>query len=310
MEYLLLILGLAILIVGGEFLVKGAVGIAHRYELSPLVVGMTIVSFGTSAPELLVSVQAALEGHPQISIGNVVGSNIANLALVLGITTIIFPMSVKGDTIKIDWPMMMGATVLFYLAIVFDSILNWYEGLAFVLILATFVVWLIRKSRAEKNEDDKIEQKEKAANILSSILLIIGGGIGLSFGAKFLLDNAVKIAANFEVSEHIIAATIVAFGTSVPELTTSCIAAFKKQTDISLGNLIGSNLFNILGILGITGMITEIPISADVMSYDIFWMLGISFFILPLVLFGKKISKFGGVILFATYILYIIFLLN
>ncbi|MBL4624750.1 MAG: calcium/sodium antiporter [Flavobacteriales bacterium] len=310
MEYFYLILGLVVLVVGGGVLVRGAVAIAYRYELSPLVVGMTIVSFGTSAPELLVSVQAALEGHPQISIGNIVGSNISNLALVLGITTIIFPMPVKENTIKIDWPMMMGATILFYLVVAFDGVLNWYEGLSFVIILVAFLFWLIRKSRKESKLEEKVETNEEAESMVKSISLVVAGCVGLALGAKWLLDGAVTIAENFGVSEHIIGVTIVAFGTSVPELTTSCIAAFRKQTDISLGNLIGSNLFNILAILGITGMIKEIPISAEVLSYDIFWVLGISFFILPLVVFDKKISRLGGSILFAAYVAYVYFLLR
>lgn len=310
MEYLFLILGLVVLVVGGESLVRGAVAIAYRYKLSPLVVGMTIVSFGTSAPELLVSLQAALTGSPDIAIGNVIGSNISNLALVLAITAMIFPMPVKDDTIRIDWPMMMGATVLFYLAIVFDNKLNWYEGLAFVMILATFVVWLIKKSRTENKEEEKIMQKEKATRMPYPILLVILGCVGLSFGARWLLDAAKVIAVNIGISEHVISVTIIAFGTSVPELTTSCIAAFRKQTDISLGNLIGSNLFNILAILGITGMVKEIEISAEVFNYDIFWLLGLSLFILPLVLLQKRISRIGGVMLFAIYISFLYFLLK
>ena len=307
MEYLFLILGLVVLVVGGEFLVRGAVAIAYRYKLSPLVVGMTIVSFGTSAPELLVSLQAALIGAPDIAIGNVIGSNISNLALVLGITAMIFPMPVKDDTIKIDWPMMMGATVLFYLAIVFDNKLNWYEGLAFVVILVTFIVWLIRKSRTENKEEEKIMQKEEATSMLYPILLVIVGCVGLALGANWLLEGAKKVAVNIGMSEHVIGVTIIAFGTSVPELTTSCIAAFRKQTDISLGNLIGSNLFNILAILGITGMVKEIKISAEVFNYDIFWLLGLSLFILPLVLLQKRISRIGGVMLFVIYISYLYF---
>ena len=310
MEYLFLILGLVVLVVGGEFLVRGAVAIAYRYKLSPLVVGMTIVSFGTSAPELLVSLRAALVGAPDIAIGNIIGSNIANLALVLGITTIIFPMPVKDDTIRIDWPMMMGATVLFYLAIVFDNKLNWYEGLAFVMILVTFVVWLIKKSRTENKEEEKIMQKEKATRMPYPILLVILGCVGLAFGANWLVDGAKIVAVNIGISDHVIGVTIIAFGTSVPELTTSCIAAFRKQTDISLGNLIGSNLFNILAILGITGMVKEIKISAEVFNYDIFWLLGLSLFILPLVLLQKRISRIGGVMLFAIYISYLYFLLK
>jgi cation:H+ antiporter len=309
MEYLCLIFGLIVLVIGGEILVRGAVAIAYRYKLSPLVVGMTIVSFGTSAPELLVSVQAALVGSPDIAIANIIGSNISNLALVLGITTIIFPMPVKANTIKIDWPMMMGATILFYLAIAFDSKFSWYEGLSFVVILIAFLVWLIRKSRKDSMQEEIVDKKESSEGVLKSVLLVVGGCVGLALGAKWLLDGAVTIAGSYGVSEHIIGVTIVAFGTSIPELTTSCIAAFRKQTDISLGNLIGSNLFNILAVLGITGIIKEIPISAGVLSYDMFWLLGISFIIFPVVVFNRKISRFGGFFLFCTYATYVYFLI-
>jgi cation:H+ antiporter len=309
MDYLYLLLGLVILVVGGEILVKGAVAVAYRFKISPLVVGMTVVSFGTSAPELLVSVQAALDGHPAISIGNIIGSNISNLALVLGLTTLIFPMPVRDNTIKIDWPVMMGASLLFYGAIAFDSLFNWYEGLIFVLLLVIFIYWMISKSRKENKQVAESNHTEEIGGIGKSFVLVIAGCAGLALGAKWLLDGAVSIAAGFGISEHIIGVTIVAFGTSVPELTTSCIAAIRKQTDISLGNLIGSNLFNILAILGITGMVQEIPISEEVLSYDIFWMLGISFLILPFVLFDRKINRVEGGILFATYLLYVFFLL-
>ncbi|MDA9564168.1 calcium/sodium antiporter, partial [Flavobacteriales bacterium] len=290
-------------------LVKGAVAVAYRFKISPLVVGMTVVSFGTSAPELLVSVQAALDGHPAISIGNIIGSNISNLALVLGLTALIFPMPVRDNTIKIDWPVMMGASLLFYGAIAFDSLFNWYEGLIFVLLLVTFIYWMISKSRKENKQVAESNHTEEIGGIGKSLVLVIVGFAGLALGAKWLLDGAVSIATGFGISEHIIGVTIVAFGTSVPELTTSCIAAIRKQTDISLGNLIGSNLFNILAILGITGMVHEIPISEEVLSYDIFWMLGISFLILPFVLFDRKINRVEGGILFATYLLYVFFLL-
>lgn len=307
MDYLLLLVGLIVLVVGGEVLVKGAVAIAYRFEISPLVVGMTIVSFGTSAPELLVSIQAALEGHPAISIGNVVGSNISNLALVLGLTTLIFPLPVKENTVKIDWPVMMGASLLFYLVIAFDEKLNRIEAFGFLVLLIVFLVWLIRKSRKEEKQSENREQS--AQNLARAILFVVAGCVALAFGASWLLDGAVGIATNFGVSEHVIGVTIVAFGTSVPELATSCIAAFRKQTDISLGNLIGSNIFNILAILGITGIIKEIPISSEVLSYDIFWMLGISFIILPFVLIDRKIYRIEGGILFMSYLLYVFFLI-
>ena len=311
MDYLLLIGGLAILIAGGEILVRGAVGIALKFNLSPLVIGMTIVSFGTSAPELLVSLKAALEGHPEIAIGNVVGSNIANIALVLGITTLILPIPVQKNTLKIDWPIMMAVSVLFYLFIL-NGVLNTWEGAIFVLLLLIFVIYQLKSSKSNETDDDDEalkEVKSNYSNIYLHLLFILLGVVGLAFGADWLLEGAVNIASNLGVSEHIISVTIVAFGTSVPELATSIIAAFKKQMDISVGNLIGSNIFNLLGVLGITAIIKEIPISNQVITNDVFWMLGTSFLLLPLML-NYNISRWKGAVLALSYLAYVFFLLN
>jgi cation:H+ antiporter len=307
MDIILLILGLAVLIIGGEILVKGAVGIALKFNVSVLVVGMTIVSFGTSAPELLISIKAALQGHPDISMGNVIGSNIANISLILGITTIIFPIVINKDSIRIDWPVMMAASIIMYLFIL-NQIIGFLEGLLLFLLLIVFNAFLIIKSRREnrkKAEDDDPELKVEAQmSILKGITFFLIGCIGLIFGAEWFLNGAVGIATNLGISERVIGLTIVAFGTSVPELITSTIAAFRKETDISIGNLIGSNVFNILGILGITGMVKEIPISLEILNKDIFFMLAISFLIFPMMLFKRKIGRTKGVFLLLFYIVY------
>lgn len=311
MDYILLIGGLAILIAGGEVLVRGAVGIALKFNLSPLVIGMTIVSFGTSAPELLVSLKAALEGHPEIAIGNVVGSNIANIALVLGITTLILPIPVQKNTLKIDWPIMMAVSVLFYLFIL-NGVLNTWEGAVFVLLLLIFVIYQLKSSKSNETDDDDEaleEVKSNYSNVYLHLLFILLGVVGLAFGADWLLEGSVNIASNLGVSEHIISVTIVAFGTSVPELATSIIAALKKQMDISVGNLIGSNIFNLLGVLGITAIIKEIPISNQVITNDVFWMLGTSFLLLPFML-NYNISRWKGTVLTLSYLAYVFFLLK
>lgn len=303
MEYLLLIGGLAVLIGGGEVLVRGAVGIASKFKLSPLVIGMTIVSFGTSAPELIVSLKAALEGSPEIAIGNVIGSNIANISLVLGLTAIILPIPVAVATLKRDWPIMMFVSLLFFVFILNGMLENW-EGFIFVGLLLGYIIYQLKSSKKSDEETEVVKQ-----HILISILLIAIGVVGLAFGADWLVQGAVNIAKNFGVSEHIIAVTIVAFGTSVPELVTSVVAAVKKQMDISVGNLIGSNIFNILAVLGITAIFKEIPISETVISNDIFWVLGTSFILLPLML-NYSISRWKGALLFFTYLLYVFFLLQ
>jgi cation:H+ antiporter len=312
MEYVQLIGGLIVLIITGELLVRGAVGFALKFKVSPLVIGMTIVSFGTSAPELLVSLNAALDGHPELAIGNVLGSNIANLALVLGITTMILPIVVKRTTVALDWPIMMLATVLFYL-FALNRNFDWWEGLIYVVGLIVFNVYLFWKSMRDNksalNDEIELEGDAQSLKIRKSILFIIVGAVGLALGASWLLDGAVTIATNFGVSEHIIGVTILAFGTSVPELITSIMAALKKETDISVGNLIGSNIFNLMAVLGITSMVKEIPISEQVLSNDVFWMLGISLLLFPLML-RYKIGRISGVILFASYCLYIYFVVS
>lgn len=312
MMYVLLISGLATLIVGGEFLVRGAVGIAKKAQISTLVIGMTVISFGTSAPELFVSIDAAMDGKPDIAIGNVIGSNIANIALVLGITVLIFPIAAGRNSKVIDWPMMMLATVLFYV-FALDNELVFWEGAVLFGILLIFTFLLIRNSRRTMKKD-KLESSEEEGDddidkvkdkIWLSILFTIIGLVGLYFGAEWLVDGAVDIAGSFGMEERVIAVTVVAFGTSVPELVTSAVAAFKKETDISVGNLIGSNIFNIMAVLGITSMVHPIHVSPASMNFDAWWMIGIAVALLPMMYIGKKIGRLHGVILFATYVIYI-----
>ncbi|MGB0887572.1 MAG: calcium/sodium antiporter [Vicingaceae bacterium] len=311
MEYVLLIGGLAVLIIAGELLVRGAVGIALKFNIPTIVIGMTIVSFGTSAPELLVSLKAALNNHAELAIGNVIGSNIANIALVLGVTTMILPITVKRSTVKVDWPIMMGASMLFFIFIL-NNVIEWYEGLIFTagLIAFNFYMFWNAKRKGEKEELDVDTEDLKKSSLLLNSVLIILGCIGLAFGANWLLDGAVTIASNFGVSEHVIGVTIVAFGTSVPELITSVVAAFKKHTDISVGNLIGSNIFNILGVLGITALVKEIPVTDQVINIDSLWMLAIAFLIFPLMIIGFKVNRLRGLLLFAFYGVYIYFALT
>jgi cation:H+ antiporter len=309
MMYFWLILGLVVLIIGGELLVRSAVSLAKKFHISTLVIGMTVISFGTSAPELIVSINAAIGGHPEIAIGNVIGSNIANLALVLGVTVLIFPIAVDRNTKIIDWPMMMLATLLFFLFSL-DGIIQFYEGVSLFLILVTFTYIIIRNSRRKtKRELAMAEQIEEAAldedSVPKSLLILLLGLTGLFFGARWLLDGAVNIALAWGMEERVIAVTIVAFGTSVPELITSGIAALKKETDISVGNLIGSNIFNIMAVIGLTSIVHPISVSQKSINFDMWWVIGIAVAILPMMLIGKKIGRLKGAILLSTYIIYI-----
>ena len=306
MEFFLLILGLTVLVVGGEFLVKGAVGIARNLEISPLVIGLTVVSFGTSAPELLVSLQAATEGSPEIAVGNVIGSNIANLALVLGVTVLIFPIIVERQTKLIDWPVMMLATIFFYIFLSDGEIKLW-EGIVLFSSLIVFVAWRIRKSRKES----KLIIDEHVDN--ESTFLAVGylmlGLIGLYFGSEWFVDGAVGIADYLDVPKGVIGVTVVAFGTSAPELVVSCVAAYRKQSDISIGTLIGSNIFNIMAVIGLTSIVSPIDLNglgvSQFLNFDMYWVTGIAVALLPMLYFGAKFGRLKGALLLVSYLFYV-----
>ncbi len=305
----LIVIGLILLIAGGEFLVKGAVGISVKAKLSKLVIGMTVVSFGTSSPELLVSLQSASEGLPEIAIGNVIGSNIANLALVLGVTVLIFPMPVARNTIKYDWPMMMLASLLFFV-FAYDLMIQRWEGLILFFLLVIFIIFIIMKSRksqvVEMDEIPGIEDLTQKISVWKNILYLLIGLLGLYFGSNWLISGAKSLALEVGLSNHVIGITIVAFGTSVPELATSVVAAYKKETDISVGNLIGSNIFNIMAVLGLTAIVKPIGVEENVLSWDILWMIGFALLLLPMMVFKRKVGRFSGFILLGLYIFYII----
>ncbi|MGB1103652.1 MAG: calcium/sodium antiporter [Crocinitomicaceae bacterium] len=313
MMYFYLILGLVTLIVGGEFLVRGAVGIAKKAQISTLVIGMTVISFGTSAPELFVSVGAALDGNSEIAIGNVIGSNVANLALVLGMTVLILPIIVDRNSKVIDWPMMMLATILFAL-FAMDGNIQRYEGIILVAILIAFTYFLIRNSR-RKNKQLAIEVPEEDEEINKvkdpiwiALVFTLIGLVVLYFGSEWLVSGAVDIASSLGMEKRVIAVTVVAFGTSVPELVTSLVAAFKKETDISIGNLIGSNIFNIMAVVGITAIVQPMPVEDKAIHFDMWWVVIITAALLPMMLIGKRIGRFKGLLLFGSYIAYMIIL--
>lgn len=304
MDFLWLIVGLTVLIFSGDYLVKGAVGVAEKFKISPLVIGMTVVSFGTSAPELFVSIKAAYDGSPDLAIGNVIGSNIANIALVLSITVLIFPIIVDRNSKIVDWPMMMFSSILFYVFSL-DNVISPLEGGIMVAILLIFTFLLIRNSRKlNLNLDDDIDGTP--SNMWLTTLYLLGGLVGLKFGADWFVEGAKGVAKSFGMSDKVIGVTIVAFGTSVPELVASGVAAFRKQTDISLGNLVGSNIFNIMIVIGITSLIMPIQVAESVMSFDMYWMLGIALALYPMMFIGKKMGRIHGLILLSAYVTYIV----
>ncbi len=298
-----LIAGISLLIAGGEFLVRGAVGLAKKFKISMLVIGLTVVAFGTSAPELVISLTAALKGLSSISVGNIIGSNIYNISLVLGVSTIIFAIPAEKQSIRIDWPVMMIASLLFF-GLALDGSLSFLDGLMLFTLLIAFIVYVIRKSRKEHIEVE--EDNQVKPNLAKDSFFVIIGSIALMYGADLFLDGSVVLAKNVGMSDRVIGLTVVALGTSMPELVTSVIAAFKKQADISIGNLIGSNIFNLLAVGGITAMIKPIVVEATSMNYDAIWMIGISAVLLPMMLIGKKIGPLKGSILLILFIVYTI----
>ena len=305
MDYLLLILGLAVLIFGGDLLVKGASGIALKLNMDPMVVGLTVVSLGTSAPELIVSIKSALNGNPDIAMGNVVGSNIANLGLVLAITAIMFPIAVNRKVLRIDWPVMV-----FFAALAFifglDNLITRFEGGVLLVTLVVYIYKLLQRGKSHlDNGDIEIDTDTEKESMMKLILLLLGGMVALYLGSEWFLGGAMDIGRSFNLSESVIGVTIVAFGTSAPELAASVIAAYRKETDIALGNLLGSNIFNIGAVLGTTSIISPLVIDAKIMNIDILWMLGIAVILFPLMVFKKKLSLLSGIILFSLYCIFI-----
>lgn len=309
LNILMLVVGLFILIIGGDFLVKGASSIALRAHISPLVVGLTIVALGTSAPELLISIKAALDGSPDMTMGNVVGSNICNLTLILGITALLGPIKVHGDSIKIDWPVTMGSSLLLFFVVKEQTaMIKTYEGIIFLVLLIVYTVFIIRKSRKETKAryaiEEEVGEKKVSANLYKDIFFIVLGGAGLYFGADWFVGGAKNMAMLLGVSERVIGITVLALGTSLPELVTVIVASVKKETDLALGNLMGSNIFNILSILGITSIIMDIRVSEEIIRYDMLTMISVTLLILPLMLYKRKLGKISGVILLLIYVLY------
>ena len=313
---ILLILGLAFLFFGGEFLVRGSVAIALKMRISTLVVGMTIVSFATSAPELFVSLQAVLDGSSNIAFGNVIGSNIANITLVLGVTAVIFRVQISQQTLTLNYPMMLLSSIVFGAVLYFFNGVPVGVGFLFIVMLLLFA-WLLiltsRKDNLKAATEEELLEEVSHDPIFISIAFFLVGIFLLKFGADFLVDSTKILAKNFGISDRIIAVTVVAIGTSIPELATSIVAALKKEDNLAIGNLIGSNIFNILAVLGVTASIKEINIiDAKILTFDYMWMIAITLIVgLFIYTFSKsQISRKEGIVLLLIYISYLYFSLS
>ena len=310
MSILFIFLGLGLLVIGGDFLVRAAVGLSLKLKLSKMIIGLTVVSFATSAPELLVSVQAAIDGFSDISLGNVIGSNIANLGLVLGVTAIITPLSIYKYFYKFNWPILMLLSIGLYFILQSGNEISSLEGVALVAILIIYLALLIGRANNNPNSDasQQVDNQLAVVSNFKIILWLLIGAIALYFGSKWLVDGAVDLASTLGVSERVISITIIAVGTSLPELAASVIAALKKEKALSLGNLIGSNIFNIASVLGITAIIKPIAVkSQELFTNDMWWMLGFAGVLIPIAFLPSKfeIGRIKGLVLLACYCVFI-----
>jgi len=307
--YLLLLAGLLLLFVSGKYLVESSVSISSLLKIPRMVIGLTVVAVGTSAPELLVSMQAAFSGYPEIAMGNVVGSNISNILLVLAITAIIFPIPVPADSVKRDWPIMMFVSSLLFV-FTLNGELARVEGLVLIGILGLYVAYSVIQSRKDVQT---VTGPSEPSDMLwwKAVLVFLVSCGGLAWGANLLVGNAAIIAEDLGISKRVISVTMVAVGTSIPELATSVIAALKKETDISVGNIIGSNIMNILLVLGVTGIIRPVRVEPAIARFDIPWMLGTSLWLLLVMLpaVRSRIARWEGILMILIYLLYIYLIL-
>ena len=299
MTTIFFLLGMAALFLGGELLVRGATDVARHYRLSPMIIGLTIVGFGTSSPELLVSVQAALAGQPDIALGSALGSNVSNILLILGVSALIAPLIIPFRQMKGDLAFMLGASLLIWWMLR-DGQVSRLDGLILLIGLAAFLILAFRAG------DDSAAAPERPRHSALIGWGMTGAGLlALVFGAQLLVSSATDIARAFGVSEAVIGLTIVAVGTSLPELATSLIAALRKQTEIAVGNIVGSNIFNILGILGLTAVITPIPAAPRFASVDMFWVTGSALGLVILAATLGGLPRKAGAALLAAYALFV-----
>jgi cation:H+ antiporter len=296
--------GLVLLALGGELLVRGAVGLARSFQVTPAVIGLTVVAAGTSMPELVVSVIAAFQGSPDIAVANVVGSNIFNIGLVLGLTALVLPLAVESTTVRIEWPFLLVISVGVYLLALGDG-LSRLEGILMLALLAAFIVFMIRQARVHPELGSGVPEDTGAGSVFRDVLLLTVGIGMLVGGGKLIVTGASDIARDLGVSERVIGLTVVAMGTSLPELASSLVAALRGRSDVAVGNIIGSCVFNLLGILGVGSILVPLSIHPRIASFDLPWMLVFTVVVGPLILFGRRrVGRIDGgilTVLFAAY---------
>lgn len=318
----LVVVGLILLAVGGEGLVRAATTLAAIAGVSPAVIGLTVVAIGTSLPELVVSLVAGAQGQPDIAVANVVGSNIFNIGFILGLTALILPLSVHGSAVKLEWPVMFVASAM-ALVLSRDGVLDRLEGALFIVVLVMFIAYTVHVARrdlkaaeaqqhAEEAEarDIDVGAPKKRQSLLVSCLVLAVGLVALIGGGRLLVDGSVALARIAGMSERVIGLTIVAGGTSAPELATSIVAALRGRSDVAVANIIGSNVFNILGILGSTALVVSLPVSQEIVRTDMLWMLGTALLLLPVMRSHSRIGRPEGALLLAVFLVYLGLLLR
>ncbi|MGH7677475.1 MAG: calcium/sodium antiporter [Gemmatimonadaceae bacterium] len=321
----LVALGLALLAGGGEALVRAATTLAELAGVTPAVIGLTVVAIGTSLPELVVSLVAATKGEPDLAVANVVGSNIFNITATLGLTALIIPLPVHGSAVRLEWPVMFAASFL-CLLLARDGRIDTIEGAFFIVTLVLFIAYTVRVARKDVGaaEAGQLAAQVEARDIdvavtpghprrrplLVSLAVLALGIAALVTGGRLLVDGAVALARIAGMTERVIGLTIVAGGTGAPELATSLVAAFRRRTDVAVANMIGSNIFNIFGILGVTALLAPVPVTSALVSSDMWWMVGTSLMLLPLLRSDSRLSRVEGAILLATYTAYLVLLLR
>tara|TARA_Y100000590_G_scaffold74594_1_gene82350 strand:- start:43 stop:984 length:942 start_codon:yes stop_codon:yes gene_type:complete len=308
LDFLAIISGILLLSIGGDMLTRYSVELSYKLSIPKIIIGMTIVSFATSAPELIVSLNATMMGYSDFALGNVLGSNIANLGLVLGIVVIIYPVTIKRRFYYTDFPLLILSTAVFYLFIASNSEISRTEGIIMLVLILLILFYLFYYQKPDTSTLDKDLSLGKEKVSTSFFLLVISAAI-LWLGAETLIKSSISVANKFNVSERIISITMVAIGTSIPELAASVAASLKKHNDLAIGNLIGSNIFNLLVVIGITSIVNPITgIDFDIISKDMIWVVVFSFILLPLVYFHKrnKLNRIKGIILLAMYVAFII----
>ena len=308
----LIVVGLLLLGGGGEALLRGAVGLATLVRLSPAVIGLTVVAAGTSVPELSVSAIAAMQGQPDIAVANAVGSNLFNIGFILGLCAMIRPLAISGNTIRLEYPVLAIVTLM-CLAVSQDGVINWVDGVLFLAVYVGFTAYMVTLVRAQVNEAERAELGAEVAEISGAkrpkwgamIGLLVAGIVLLALGAQATVDGAVTLARLVGMSERVIGLTIVAVGTSLPEIVASLMSSLRGRDDIAIGNVIGSNLFNILGILGISSQFSPVRVHPSIVNSDNWWMLGLTLLLFPLMYTGRSIKRSEGALLMAVYVTYV-----